>query len=89
MGTAPNRQFVVEWRNVSFWADPSVRTTFEVVFSENGQITYRYGTVTATQQRGDHASIGLENSAGTTGFTFSYRLPVLVSGRATTFTPVP
>ncbi|HZN76267.1 MAG TPA: LamG-like jellyroll fold domain-containing protein [Micromonosporaceae bacterium] len=87
-GTAPNRQFVVEWRDPSFWSDSTSHVTFEVVFSENGQISYRYGTSSNPLAQGSTACVGLENATGTVGFTYGCSVPVLVSGRAITFTPV-
>ena len=38
LGTAPNRRFVVEWRNVRFFGDTTRRIDLNVVLFENGQI---------------------------------------------------
>ena len=37
LGAAPDRQFVIEWRNVHFFADNTRRVDLEVVLHENGQ----------------------------------------------------
>jgi hypothetical protein len=88
IGSAPNRQFVIEWRNVSFYGvagDP--RVTFEVVFAENGQITFGYAGLDSPRERGSMAVIGLESVDGGSGVNHGYHRPVLVDGRAITFTP--
>ncbi len=38
LGTAPNRRFVVEWRNVRFFGDTTRRIDLNIVLHENGQI---------------------------------------------------
>jgi hypothetical protein len=48
VGTAPNRQFVVEWVNVSFVNSALGQTTFEVVFFEGtSDIKFQYQTLTS------------------------------------------
>jgi len=88
-GSAPNRQFIVEWRGVSFVDDWFNQVTYEVIFSENGQITYNYATLGNARAQGSNAYVGLENATGTVGINYLAKIPLLVSGRATTFTPVP
>ena len=44
-GTAPNRQFVVEYR-AHYYATATVAANFETIFSEaTGQISFVYGTI--------------------------------------------
>lgn len=90
-GTAPNRQWVVEWRNVTLFEDRSVRATFEVIFTESGEITFRYKDIdpTSALERGSGALVGIENASGTIGFQYSLREPVLASGQGVRFTPTP
>jgi len=89
IGTGPNRQFVIEWRNVLFFNSVD-RISFEVVFSETGPITYRYvGALDTAEKQGGGAYIGMENATGTAGFSYGAMQPLLVGGRAITFTPVP
>jgi PKD repeat protein len=86
-GAAPNRSFVVEWRNVRFFADSSLRVSFEIIFAENGPITFAYtGVGTAPLERGGDATVGLENAAGTIAFQYSLNQPNLRDGEGVTFT---
>jgi subtilisin family serine protease len=68
-GTAPNRQLVVEWRNVRTFAcqhDASTTVTFEVVFSEGSpNVAFNYsnpvfGGACADQDNGNAATIGMQ-----------------------------
>jgi hypothetical protein len=72
-GTAPNRELVVEWRDVrsfSCRSDPSATVTFQVVFSENSSdIVFNYTDVDfggdcTWQDRGAAATIGIQVSPG-------------------------
>jgi hypothetical protein len=38
VGDAPNRQFVVEWRDVPFTGHPGIRLTWEMIFGEDGTV---------------------------------------------------
>jgi hypothetical protein len=87
-GTAPNRQWVVEWRNVhpfNMWQ----RVDFQVVFHESaGQITFSYNNIDATfVERGGAGLVGVENATSTAAIQFAYLMPVLRSGRGIVFTP--
>jgi PKD repeat protein/glucose/arabinose dehydrogenase len=87
-GSAPNRQFVVEWRNVRFWADQSRRVTFEAIFHENGTITFVYQGIDANSlEQGGSATVGIENATGTVALQYSYNQPALQNGLGVTFTP--
>jgi glucose/arabinose dehydrogenase/PKD repeat protein len=87
-GTAPNRRFTVEWRNVRFFTDSATRITFEVIFDENGTITFTYNDIsTAPLEQGSDATVGIENAAGTVALQYSLNTPVLRSGTGVTFTP--
>jgi subtilisin family serine protease len=89
VGTAPNRQFVVEWRDVAFFANFS-RIRFEVVLSENGDIVTQYHTAGPTPlQRGSSAAIGLENETGTVALQYSNNTPSVDSGTAVQFSLPP
>ncbi|MFD1323396.1 PQQ-dependent sugar dehydrogenase [Micromonospora sonneratiae] len=88
VGVAPYRQFVVEWRNIGLYGSSSARITFEVVIGENGEITYNYADLnTKGRERGDSATIGIENAAGTVATQFSVNQAVLANGKAIIFTP--
>ncbi|WP_204293143.1 carboxypeptidase regulatory-like domain-containing protein [Micromonospora gifhornensis] len=90
-GTAPNRQWVVEWRNVHIYGDTSTRATFEVIFQENGEITLAYADIDPNKpiERGGEGTVGIENGDGTIGFQYLFREPWLASGQGVTFTPNP
>lgn len=48
IGTAPNRQFVVTWRNVPEWVsytNTSGSFDLQVILNENGTFIYQYGTI--------------------------------------------
>jgi hypothetical protein len=91
VGTAPNRQWVVEWRNVVQFGYPNARASFEVIFNENGEITLTYADITGTEplERGSRATIGIENASGTIAFQHSHKEQVLTSGMGITFRPNP
>jgi hypothetical protein len=69
VGTAPNRQLVVEWRNVGTYecrTNSSANVTFEVVFSEgNSNFSFNYanaafGGACSDQDYGAAASVGMQ-----------------------------
>jgi glucose/arabinose dehydrogenase len=88
VGTAPNRQFIVEWRNVRFYTNSNARVSFEIIFAENGTITFAYSGIDALAlEQGSAATVGIENGAGTVALQYSFNSPVLRSGQGVTFTP--
>ncbi|MEU4771848.1 S8 family serine peptidase [Micromonospora sp. NPDC023644] len=85
-GAKPHRTFVVEWRNVSIFADRSMRLTFSAAIGEDGSITYRYADVDGTgAETGTGATIGLENADGSVGFEYSYNAQAVADGTAIAF----
>jgi hypothetical protein len=82
-GTAPNRQFTVEWRNVTNWRDPTARVSFEVTFSENGLIAFAWTDLDDSNavERGATGVVGVEDADGTVAFMQSAFAPVLGNGR--------
>jgi hypothetical protein len=71
IGTAPNRQLVVEWRNVRSFlcrSDSSTNITFEAIFNEgSSDIQFNYsdavfGGDCALQDYGQGATIGIQSS---------------------------
>jgi subtilisin family serine protease len=72
LGTSPNRQFVIEWRNVHIFNDTTRRMDFEVILFENGQILTQYQNIAADgREQGNSATVGIENDAGTIALQFS------------------
>ncbi|WP_218956843.1 S8 family serine peptidase [Streptomyces sp. UH6] len=85
-GEAPNRKFLVEWRDVA----PRGTTTyfsFSVELSESGDITYRYKDVPEGNARlqGSSATVGIENANGTVALQYAYNQAVLKDGLSITF----
>ncbi|MGI5212315.1 PQQ-dependent sugar dehydrogenase [Plantactinospora sp. CA-290183] len=86
-GSAPDRQFVVEWRNVGLSGATTARIGFQVVISEWGQVTFNYTALHAGRELGNSATVGIENASGTTALPYSVNQLVLANGRAIVFTP--
>jgi glucose/arabinose dehydrogenase len=88
-GTAPNRRFIIEWRNVRFYNnDGSARVSLEVVLAENSEITVAWQDIgTTALEQGGSATVGIENAAGTVALQYSYRQPILRSGNGVLFRP--
>jgi hypothetical protein len=83
LGTAPNRRFVIEWRDATTFFDPNIRISFEVVLFENGNVLTQY---LAPFAQGATAAIGLENETGTVAFVYSNNTPSVDAGTAILFT---
>ena len=83
-GTAPNRQFNVEWRVVDY-ADTTAPANFEVVFYENYQSFFDifYG---ATSDNGSDETSGVQASVIGPATTFSCGAGTLTSGLRVTYT---
>jgi hypothetical protein len=81
LGVAPNRQFVIEWRNIRYF-DYSGRVGFEVILNENGDVQTNYKDILAGDGRemGNSATVGIENAAGTDGIQYAYNEGVLSTG---------
>jgi Malectin domain/Carboxypeptidase regulatory-like domain/Viral BACON domain len=85
VGTAPNRAFAIEWRDVRLVGE-SGRITFEAVLHENGHVEFQYGDLdTGTRGEGDSATVGIENADGTDALQYSFGEPVLRPGTSITF----
>ncbi len=82
VGEAPNRKFVVEWRNVDFYEDESQTASFELVLSENGDIVMQYASADTPYAQGSNATIGIENAAGNIALQYSYNEASVQSGTA-------
>ena len=61
-GSAPNRRFVIEFRNAHFSGDTTRRVDFNTVLFENGEIVTQYRNIADDgRERGNSATIGIEN----------------------------
>jgi hypothetical protein len=94
VGTAPNRQLVVEWRNVRSFIchdDASAVVTFEVIFSESsGNVLFEYADTTfgdncSFEDAGAEATVGIQVSPSV-GTMWTVNDPVIVSGSALLWT---
>ena len=64
-GSAPNRRFVIEFRNVHISSDTTRRVDFNAVLHENGEILTQYRNIADDgRERGNSATIGIENHTG-------------------------
>jgi subtilisin family serine protease len=77
LGDAPNRRFVIEWRD-AILVSTGRPVRFEIVLHENGRVLLQYAPPgDDPAQRGDGATVGLENDTGTVAFQYSLNEPVL------------
>jgi hypothetical protein len=93
VGTAPNRQLIVEWRNVSYQSQSTTQAVkFEVVFYEGkGQIQFNYadtvfGGSMSGADNGATASVGVQVSPNL-GYQYSYNTASLASGTSLLWYP--
>lgn len=93
VGTAPNRRFVVEWDTWGLIEDPTAQLRFQAKLFEGTQVielhycSLTMGTMTDLQT-GRHATIGIENAAGTRGVLIgANNRRVVTSGGAIRMTP--
>jgi subtilisin family serine protease len=95
-GPAPNRQLVLEWRNVRSYGcrnDSNANVTFEVIFSENtSDVVFNYantsfGDACKTQDDGQDATIGMQVTQDL-GTQWGIDQPTIASGIALLWTPL-
>ncbi len=95
IGTAPNRQLVVEWRAQHFnggTAETGITFNFAAVLTEGtSQIDYIYTTVGATANtNGSSATVGVQKATTGTDFTqYSFNQSVITPGMKLTGTLPP
>jgi len=74
VGEAPNRGFVIEYRDVNLWYGDGT-LDFEATLWENGEITFAYRDLDEEpygHEVGAGATVGLENADGTVAFQYSF-----------------
>jgi Subtilase family/Proprotein convertase P-domain/Carboxypeptidase regulatory-like domain len=88
-GTAPNRTFLVEWRDVSLFSSASFRVDAEAELRENGEIVLRYRNLdpAQSQELGGSATVGIENAAGTVALQYSANTASLSNAQSIRFRP--
>ncbi|WP_327588678.1 S8 family serine peptidase [Nonomuraea sp. NBC_00507] len=84
LGTAPNRTFVIEWRNARFY-DADQWFSFEALLGENGSIDFRYRGISTSRAAGEGATIGIENGDGTDALQYSAGLAAISDGQSLGF----
>jgi hypothetical protein len=82
LGAAPNRRFVIEWRNVTFFGGGTARVRFEMILQENGQILFQYADLADGRELGNSATVGIENDDGTVALQYSFNEAALDNGLA-------
>ena len=90
LGTAPNRQLVIEWYQVPSHAYGTETYSFEVILYEStDRIKFQYLDVDSgtNHDLGASATVGIENFDGTDGEHFSYNTASLRNGLAIEFIP--
>jgi len=90
VGTAPNRQFVVQWSNMSILDEDgrnqNARLTFEaVLFEGSNDIQFVYHTMTGTRADGSSATVGLQDLKRVTAVQTAFNEPVLSSEQFRTY----
>jgi len=93
-GTAPNRVFTIEWRNVAHFSGTSDGATFETQIDESStgtnQIWLLYQDTSfanASFDSGVSATAGIENAAGSAGNQYSFNTAVLTNNKVVHFWP--
>ncbi|MEV6149762.1 S8 family serine peptidase [Nonomuraea sp. NPDC052129] len=84
-GTAPHRQFVVEWRNAKFYSAADQRISFAALLGEDGTMSYRYKDIESERDKGTSATVGIENATGTDALQYANEEPALSNGQGLTF----
>jgi hypothetical protein len=68
-GVFPNQYLVVEWRDVTYYWDPSTPFSFEVILYENGNVVLQYQSVPSNYY---WTAVGIENNEGMDGLQYHY-----------------
>jgi hypothetical protein len=86
VGTAPDRQFVIEWRDVMANEPPHPRVSFQIVFHESGGVSVAWdGIDPSLLSHGAEGVVGIENADGTDALVYSQFHPSLGSGQGIWF----
>ena len=89
-GAAPNRSFLVEWRNVAFFGNTALRLDVEAELYEDGNIAVRYRNIGSdAREQGNSATVGIENQNGTVALQYSFNTATLNDAQSIRFRPPP
>ncbi|WP_405904223.1 S8 family serine peptidase [Streptomyces sp. NBC_00656] len=89
-GTAPHREYVVEWRDMLVARDRTQRIGFAAVLGEDGTYSFHYKGIDPSAkgfEQGTGATIGAENHDGTDAFQYSFDQLSVRDGMAIRFRP--
>ncbi|MYW66495.1 S8 family serine peptidase [Streptomyces sp. SID8379] len=73
-GSAPHREYVVEWRDMLIARDTTRRVSFAAVMGEDGTYSFHYRGIDPSEkgyEQGTGATIGAENHGGTDGLLYA------------------
>jgi hypothetical protein len=89
-GSAPNRQFIVDWSNASIigasGANPQTSVTFEIVLYEgSNDIQFVYGDMSGPGSAGSSATVGMQDLSRTTAVLTGFDQPVVNSQSLITY----
>ncbi len=89
-GEAPNRQFVIEWSNLSILDDSGLNlnasVTFEaILFEGSNDIQFVYVTANGQRSDGSGATIGVQDLQRTTGIQTGFNQPIIHTGSFITY----
>jgi hypothetical protein len=90
LGTAPNRQLVIEWYQVPSYDYRTEMYSFEIILYEStDRIKFQYLDIDSgtSHDLGASATIGIENFDGTGGVQYSYNTSSLSNNQAIEFIP--
>ncbi|MFC8228522.1 carboxypeptidase-like regulatory domain-containing protein [Streptomyces sp. NPDC057287] len=89
-GTAPHREYVVEWRDMLLARDTTQRIGFAAVIGEDGTYPFHYKDIDLREkgfEQATGATIGAENHDGTDALQYSYNQLSIRDGMAIRFRP--
>jgi LPXTG-site transpeptidase (sortase) family protein len=88
IGTAPNRELIVQWTNYGYFNSSLPMGTFQAILYEgsNAIRTQYRQLLTDPRSFGNSATIGVENSTGTVGTQYSYDTSSLTEGQSILWT---
>ena len=90
VGVAPNRQFIVEWSNLSildeFGKDLNASLTFEAVLYEGtNDIQFLYSNVNGPRSDGSSATVGMQNLKRDLAVQTGFNQAIIANGFFTTY----
>ncbi len=89
VGVAPNRSYIVEWREAVYYYNHDAIATFALVLQEGGEIYFRYRFLTDSDVDGQFAVIGIQNASGSIGLPYSCYEEAIIPSRAIRYQAVP